>query len=170
MKNVSSHILPCGTDKIRKLVIIGVGSELMQDDAAGIEVTKNLTKIYGEGNRAVKIITGYTTPENFTGEIIDFSPDHIIIIDTADLKQKSGTISSIPVEAINDHTLGTHKLSLIMMIKYLKEVIHCEFNIFIIQYKSIEFDCKMTREVKKGVKQMTALLSDMIDAIAQIMR
>ncbi len=149
--------------KVKNLVILGVGSELMQDDAAGIVITQNLIKKYGEDNTNFKIYSTYTNPENYTKIISDYNPDHIIIIDAANLNKQPGSITYIPLEAINDLTLGTHKISLIMMIKYLKEVISCEFTVIAIQYKSVEFDCKMTKEMKAGVKQIISLLTGIID-------
>ena len=148
--------------KAKKLVILGVGSELMQDDAAGIIVTQNLVKKFGESNTNFKIFTGYSTPENFSKNIIDFNPDHLVIIDAANLNKPPGSIINIPIEAITDFTLGTHKLSLIMMIKYLSKVINCDYSVIAIQYKSIKFNSQMTKEVKAGVRQLTGLLSDVI--------
>jgi hydrogenase maturation protease HycI len=150
---------------VKKLVILGIGSELMQDDAAGIIVTQNLIKKYGEGNINFKIYIGYTTPENYSKNITDFNPDHIIIVDSANLNKHPGSIINLPVQAINDFTLGTHKLSLVMMIKFINKVIKCKFAVIAIQYKSIEFNGKMTKEVKAGVKQATDLLSGIIDSV-----
>jgi hydrogenase 3 maturation protease len=148
---------------IRKIVILGIGSELVQDDAAGVSVAKALEKKFGEGNSKFKIIAGHTTPENFTSIIKEFHPEHLIIVDAADLKQQPGTIMDVPVEVLNDYTLGTHKLSLIMMIRYLKETIGCGFTVLAIQYKNIEFNGKMTKEVKAGVKKTTGLLSEILE-------
>jgi hydrogenase 3 maturation protease len=148
---------------VKKIVILGIGSELMQDDAAGVIVTQALLKKYGDSNSKFKIVCGYNAPENFSSIIADFHPDHIIIIDAADLKQLPGTIHNVPVKAINDYTLGTHKISLIIMIRYLKEVINCDFTVLAVQYKSIEFNAKMTKEVKSGVKKVISLLSEILD-------
>jgi hydrogenase 3 maturation protease len=149
--------------KVKNLAILGVGSELMQDDAAGIVITQNLIKKYGEDNPNFKIYSTYTNPENYTKIISDYNPDHIIIIDAANLNKQPGSSTYIPLESINDLTLGTHKISLIMMIKYLKEVISCEFTVIAIQYKSVEFACKMTKEMKEGVKQIIISLTGIID-------
>lgn len=163
MKTDLKKILSQRLKKTKKLVILGIGSELMQDDAAGIFVTQNLIEKFGEGNSKFRIYTGYTTPENFTKSITDFNPDHIIIVDAADLKIPPGNFSYIPVEAITDFSLGTHKLSLIMMIKFLKEAINPEFIVIAIQYKSVEFNAEMTKEVQTGVKKLTALLSEILE-------
>jgi hydrogenase 3 maturation protease len=148
---------------VRKVAVIGVGSELMQDDAAGVTVVKTLEKKFGESNSKFKIIAGHTTPENFTSIIKEFHPEHLIIVDAADLKQQPGSIIDLPVESVNDYTLGTHKLSLILMIRYLKETIGCGFTVLAIQYKSVEFNGKMTNEVKDGVKRTISLLTEILE-------
>ncbi len=149
--------------KAKSLVILGIGSELMQDDAAGVVVAQNLIKKYGEDNKNFRIYPTYTNPENFTKIIAGYNPDHIIIIDAADLNKQPGSISFIPYETIEDITIGTHKISLIMTIEYLKKAINCEVTVIAIQYKSIDFNCKMTREMRDGVKQTISLLSGIID-------
>ncbi len=163
MKTDLKKILFQHLKKTEKLAILGIGSELMQDDAAGILVTESLKEKFGEGNSNFKIYTGYTTPENFTKSIIDFDPELIILIDSAELKLHPGTISIVPVERITDFSLGTHKLSLAMMIKYLKKVINCEFIVLAIQYKNVEFNAKMTMDVQDSVKKLTALLSEFLE-------
>lgn len=148
--------------KAKRLAIIGVGSELMQDDKAGVEVTLELEKTFGNDNPKARFFPTYTTPENFTRTIADFNPDHVIIIDAADLKLQPGTFTILPVERITDFSLGTHKLSLVMMIKFLKETINPEFSVLAVQYKSIVFGEEITKEVKIGVKNITKFFSEII--------
>lgn len=149
--------------KSKKLVILGVGSELMQDDKAGPEITVFLEKKYGTNHPKVRIFTGYTTPENFTKDIAEFQPEHVIIVDAANLNLAHGELTDLPVERITDFSLGTHKLSLIMMIKFLAETVNPKFSVLAIQYKSVVFGEKMTKEMKAGVKNACAYLCDIID-------
>jgi len=149
--------------KSKKLVILGVGSELMQDDKAGPDITVFLEKKYGPNHPKVRIFTGYTTPENFTKDIADFQPEHVIIVDAANLNLAYGELTDLPVDRITDFSLGTHKLSLIMMIKFLAETVNPKFSVLAIQYKSVAFGEKMTKEMKTGVKKACAYLCDIID-------
>jgi len=151
--------------KAKKLVILGVGSELMQDDKAGPDVTVYLEKKYGTNHPKVRIFTGYTTPENFTKDIADFHPEHVIIVDAANLNLAHGELTDLPVDRITDFSLGTHKLSLVMMIKFLSTTVNPMFSVLAIQYKSILFGEKMTKEMKAGVKKATAFLCDIIDSL-----
>jgi hydrogenase 3 maturation protease len=147
----------------KRIAILGIGSELMQDDNAGIEVSLSLEKKFGTNHPLIRVFTAYTTPENFTKDIADFNPDHLVIVDAADLKLQAGEVAILPVERITDFSLGTHKLSLVMMITFLKETINPTFSVLVIQYKSIILGEKMTSEVKKGVKKTTAFLTKVIE-------
>ncbi len=149
--------------KSKRLVVLGVGSELMQDDKAGPDVTVCLEKKYGTDHPKVRIFTGYTTPENFTKDIADFQPEHVIIVDAANLNLAYGELTDLPIDRITDFSLGTHKLSLIMMIRYLAETVNPAFSVLAIQYKSVVFGEKMTKEMRAGVKKATAFLCDIID-------
>lgn len=149
--------------KVKKLAVLGVGSELMQDDKAGPDITVYLENKYGTDHPRVRIFTGYTTPENFTKDIAAFHPDHLIIVDAADLNLTPGELTDLPIDRITDFSLGTHKLSLVMMIKFLKETVNPGFSVLAIQYKSIRFGEKMTKEMKSGVKKASAFISDIID-------
>lgn len=148
--------------KAEKIVVLGVGSELMQDDNAGINVSLYLEKKYPDHPR-VKILTGFATPENFTKAIADCHPDHVLIVDAADIKLKPGEFASIPVDRITDFSLGTHKLSLVMMVNFLKQTVNPDFSVLAIQYKSLVFGEKITREMTAGVKKIQKYLSDIFD-------
>jgi hydrogenase 3 maturation protease len=149
----------------QRLVILGVGSELMQDDKAGPDITTALEKKYGHSHPRVRIFTGYTTPENFTRDIADFKPDHVILVDAADLNLPAGTLSDLPIDRITDFSLGTHKLSLVMMIKFLSDTIQPDFSVLAIQYKSILYGEAMTREMKAAVKKAICYFTEIIDAM-----
>lgn len=146
-----------------KLAIVGVGSDIMQDDRAGVDVSLSLEKKFGSNHPRVRMFTTYTTPENFTRTITDFHPDHIVIIDAAGLNIGPGEFINLPVERITDFSLGTHKLSLVMMIRFLQETFNPAFSVIAIQYKSIELGEKMTKEMRKGVREVTAFLAEIIE-------
>ena len=72
----------------KRIAVLGVGSELRGDDVAGMLVAGAVQK----KSKKIRVFLGATAPENLTGEIIKFKPTHLIIVDTADIKEKPGTI------------------------------------------------------------------------------
>ena len=75
--------LPCCLNSVlsqdKRIAVMGVGSELRNDDAAGMRLIEKLRKSINREN--VIFIVGGTAPENFTGVIKDFKPDELIIVD-----------------------------------------------------------------------------------------
>ena len=96
-----------------KLAILGIGSELRGDDGAGILVVEKLQKSLSKLKKrpAVKIFVGGTAPENLTGEIKRYKPSHIIIVDTADFKERPGTVIILaPGDVGSGVSFSTHKM------------------------------------------------------------
>ncbi len=144
----------------KKIAVLGIGSELRADDAAGLLVAEELKKIK---NLKLKIFLGSTAPENLTGEIIKYKPTHIIIIDSVDADQKPGFILLVNPEEVGGVSFSSHMLPVKMIVDYLLESLKCEIIIIGIQPKILTFGEIISKEVKKSVKQV----SDVIRQILQ---
>src|SRR5665647_2924663 len=120
----------------KRIVVLGIGSELRADDAAGLIVAEELKKIK---NLKLKVFLGSTAPENFTGEIIKFKPTHILIVDSVDTDQKPGFILLINPDEVGGVSFSTHMLPVKMMVDYLLASLECEIIIIGIQPKILLF-------------------------------
>jgi hydrogenase 3 maturation protease len=137
-----------------RLAVIGVGSVLKSDDAAGVLAAEKLQKKFGDKNEKIRVFIGSTAPENFTGEIKRYRPDRIIIIDAADLKKEPGSIMIINPDEINGVSFGTHTMPIKMLVDYLTGETGCLINIIGIQPECLTYLEKMTPKVKKAVKKI----------------
>jgi hydrogenase 3 maturation protease len=149
----------------QKLVILGAGSCLKADDAAGVEIAERFIKKYTEEcSPRLRVYSGSTAPENYSGAIKLFSPDHLIIIDAADFGEKPGEISTIDPEVIDGVSFSTHMLPLKIFIRYLSKEIGCKVTVLGVQPKDISFGSPMSPPVKKSVnlllKSLEAVLSE----------
>jgi len=124
---------------------------------------QELKKALG-GNKNLKFILGGSAPENFTGEIIKFSPSHIIIIDSADLGKNAGAIELIKEEDIGGVSFSTHRLPTKILIDYLKNSINCEFIFIGIQPKTLKFGDLVSEEVKASVKFLSESIQEILSA------
>ena len=145
----------------RRVAILGVGSEFRGDDAAGILVARRVDKgsrVKGQGSskrKSLKIFLGGTAPENLTGEIIKFKPTHIIIIDTADIKEKPGTVILLNNEDLGEGvSFSTHKLPPRIMMDYLSRSLKCSIMVVGIQPKTITFCKGVSKEVLSAAKEV----------------
>ncbi|MEG1662287.1 MAG: hydrogenase maturation protease, partial [Clostridiales bacterium] len=101
------------------IAVLGVGSVLCGDDAAGMEVIARLEQYDLPGR--ILLCAGSTAPENFTGVIKKFAPTYLIVIDAAYMEKPPGTIAIIPAEAIDGMGFSTHMLPMSVMLNYLRQ-------------------------------------------------
>jgi len=143
-----------------RIAILGVGSEYRGDDVAGLLVIQQIKK--KKTKRVVKIFEGATAPENLTGEIIKFKPDHIVIIDSADFCKTPGTVKILDSDQIEGVSFSTHQLPLKMMVTYLEQSCGCEVTVIGIQPKKLDFDAPVSKQVEKAVKDFSKSISEIL--------
>jgi len=143
-----------------KIVIMGIGSELIGDDAAGVLVVQKLEKQIKSKN--VLVLNCCTSPENFTGIVKDFKPTDIIIVDSADFNEHPGFTRIIAHDEINGVSFSTHRLPTKIMIDYLIQSLSCRIIVIGIQPKHLVYGEKPSSEVLDAV---SALAKDIKESI-----
>lgn len=101
-----------------KIVFVGLGNPIRQDDGAGLALLEELRKrkiVKGAG-----FIAAGTTPENFLEKIVAHSPQIVLFIDTVRMNVKPGSIMEIPVDEIATRGFSTHSYSIKLIEKYLR--------------------------------------------------
>lgn len=143
-----------------RLVVLGAGSVLRADDAAGVLVAEGLIEeLGGESFPRLKIINGSTAPENFTGVIKKFQPDQVIIVDAADFHGMPGDIAVIDPQVIGGVSFSTHMLPLKIMMEYLRQEVGCNIFVLGIQPADFSFGGEISLEVKKAVQEIVDLIA-----------
>lgn len=133
-----------------RTVLLGVGSELRSDDAAGIRVAERVEALGLPGLRA---LAGGPSPENLTGQIRELSPSRLIIVDAADMGLPPGTIRLLNPDEIEGMSFSTHTLPLSVVADYLRKETGCSLLIMGIQPRSLEFDGAMSPEIAAAVEE-----------------
>ena len=143
----------------KKIAILAIGSNLRGDDVAGTLVADFIIK--KNRSRKLKVFKGETAPENLTGEIRKFGPSHIIMVDTADMKECPGTILLIkPEEISKDITFSTHKMPAEVLIEYFIKTMGCAITFIGIQPLTVKFGAKPSKYVTSSAKKVaSAILS-----------
>jgi len=120
------------------ILILGIGNEMMGDDAFGPLVVKELKK----KNVSAKLWSG-STPENFITKIKE-PIEKLILLDTADLGEPPGTVKKINPSLVSKHYISTHKIPLNFLIRQLNP----KETIFIAaQPKSLDFGASPSKEI-----------------------
>ncbi len=134
--------------------VLGVGSVLKADDAAGMILAEKLKKSAPDG---MLVTAGSTAPENFTGVIKAFSPDTLFIADAAEMGLAPGDIRIIDTDDIAGISFSTHMLPLSLMLSYLKAEIGCEVVCIGIQPQSTAFGEPVCAAVAAAVENLYRL-------------
>ncbi len=142
------------------VVLIGVGSDLRGDDAAGLLVAGKLLSSRTPHPVPRTVLLGGTAPENLTGEIKRLKPSHLIVVDSADLRAAPGTVQVVGYDQIGGHSFSTHSSPLKLMIDFLLADISFEPIVIGIQPKSLAFGAPISREVEEAVEEVASALSD----------
>ena len=144
--------------KASRIVVLGVGSELKGDDAAGMLLIKKLQMARLPAEK-ILLLAGSTAPENFTGLICSFNPELLVVVDAAHLGGKPGDISIIEESQLKDEGFSTHMLPFSVMLQYLRKHSIRETILLGIQPRSMEFGFEPCSEVTETVEELAVFLS-----------
>lgn len=127
-----------------KVLIIGVGNEMRGDDGIGAFLAGELEREFG--NRKDIMVVSTQVPENFIKPIMDFKPDKIIILDSADFGGRPGDFRVIREREIMEFLVSTHNMPLTVFLKAL-EGLKAEKILVGIQPRNLDFGTGLSREV-----------------------
>ncbi len=143
-----------GADRV---AIVGVGSGMRGDDAAGIEVVRGLR--HKLKSSKLLLVEGGVAPENFTSHIRRFKPSHVIFIDATDFGAELGEVILAEPEAITGQSISTHTLPLSMLAGYLREQTGAKIMLLGIQPAKAQIGAEMSKPIKDAVEKVSRALS-----------
>ena len=146
---------------VTRLAVLGAGSMLKADDAAGCVIVEKLKAAIQNEN--VLLCIGETAPENYSGKICAFMPSHLLLIDAADMGATPGEIAEINPDDVGGPTFCSHMLPLRIMVRYIVAHTGAEAVLLGLQYESIAFDGEMTKAMASTVEMLTKALTAFID-------
>lgn len=136
--------------------VVGIGSELNGDDAAGIHVARELSKAAGFPAHFLAI-EGGSIPENASGQLRRFKPDLVILVDAADLGVQPGIIGWLEKDQIDGMSASSHTLPLSVLGGYLESELNCRVEYLGIQPKQLEFAAELSPEVADAVQEIVSV-------------
>ena len=148
-----------------RIAVLGIGSELRGDDAAGILLVSELGLMVRRqpfSHLRFEGFEGGSAPENATGFIKSFKPSHIIVVDAADISLASGEYREIDPEDICDIPFSTHTLPMKIITEYLKQATGAIISIIGIQPGNLDFGKPPTEALKMGVGRMSQQLYEIM--------
>jgi hydrogenase 3 maturation protease len=135
-----------------KILILGVGNPLKQDDGAGPYF---IQKFKEQGRDQIELLDAGLAPENYTGKIKQIKPDTLIIVDAVDLGSAPGTVRVLSADDIAVQGFSTHNVSLKTFVGFLKEDLpELEVAVVGIQPKKTDLGEGLSPEVRKAVDEL----------------
>ncbi|MDD5505820.1 MAG: hydrogenase 3 maturation endopeptidase HyCI [Candidatus Omnitrophica bacterium] len=126
-----------------KVVIVGIGNTLRQDDGIGAILANRL-----KGKVPYTVFDSGASPENYLGKITAEKADVVLFIDAVDFGGEPGELRLIEGDELSSANMYfTHNASLALNINYLKSSLGADIIILIIQPKSIAFGNMMSKEL-----------------------
>jgi hydrogenase maturation protease HycI len=153
-----------------RIAVLGVGSDLRGDDAAGVLVARRLMPSCAGAGSKCAVFEGGTAPENLTGEILRFvrgrgdgERGHVVFVDTADMGLKPGSICLLERGDLAGVSFSTHQLPLSIIMDYLQASLPVDITIIAIQPKTVSFGGSRSAA---GSAAVGHVVSALLDAIA----
>jgi hydrogenase maturation protease len=134
----------------RKILFVGIGNLLRQDDGAGVYISTRIRE-----TDLIKVITPEVSIENYIGKINSIDHDILVLIDCVDMNRPAGSFDLIPVVQVRDLTFNTHNISL----KKLSEFFRKEVLILAIQPESIAFGENLSYIVHAACNKIIELIN-----------
>lgn len=148
-----------------KIVIVGIGNVLKGDDGFGPLLIEKIKE-----NVGAMCVDAGNTPENYVGKIAKLKPDTVLIIDAVHLDLKPGEYKILRKDDITKSGFTTHNLSPNMFIEYLEKETNADIYILGIQPKSISFNEEISDNVRKTLKELSALIIKSINGKQEYVR
>jgi len=152
------NILKNAINPNRKIAILGIGSELCGDDAAGMMLIHQLQKRICSDS--VLLMPASTAPENFTGMIKEFEPDLLIVVDAVFAKRSVGEIFLVDLDEIQSIECSTHMMPLGFLLTYLQQETRSDYMMIGIQPKETEFATDPCSEIVDSVDRLANVIEN----------
>ncbi|MFH1198938.1 MAG: hydrogenase 3 maturation endopeptidase HyCI, partial [Candidatus Omnitrophota bacterium] len=133
-----------------KVIILGMGNPLRNDDAAGSLLAQRI-----KDKVPFTVWDAGSSPENYLGRIIKENPDNLVIFDSADFGACAGEYRVFDAEEVKTtNFFTTHNSSLALVINYLQSQIKTDIIILAIQPKAVIFGDKISPEMESALNKL----------------
>jgi hydrogenase 3 maturation protease len=130
-------------------VLLGVGSRLKADDAAGPMVAEKLAERDLE-----RAFDCGTVPENYLAKAEKLQPDNILFVDAADFGGEPGDVRFFGGDRFGDQAVSTHSAGLSPLVEYLENASDARCWVLSIQPARTDYGGDVSPEVARAVESI----------------
>ena len=99
-----------------RIAIVGIGDELSPVDRLGMIAAQEIERLHIPG---IKVFFAGTMPESMTGPLRAFNPGHVLLLASADMGARPGTIEVIKPGKIHASLVSSHALPLSVVMEFI---------------------------------------------------
>jgi len=156
----------CADVKSPRAAVVGIGSSIHGDDAAGVMIVRAL-KQNAVGGERLLVINASIALENVFGVLQRFDPDLVLIIDAAQMGLEPGNVRCIDPQNATGFSFSTHTLPLQILCDYVATVIGSQVAILGIQPADVSFGGARSPLVKFSLAAMLPVLVEILSPVLQ---
>lgn len=157
-KKKKHNLLDSKPSAVLRMAVVGAGSELNGDDAAGLWVVRELGRTLKDLPH-VLCVEGGVAPENALGPLRKFQPECVLLVDAADFGFDPGGIRLIENAEVGGFSFSSHTFPLGMICNYMSQELNCPVWLLGIQPASLEFGEPLTPALQHSVAEIVLGLS-----------
>lgn len=101
----------------RLLAVVGIGDELSPADQLGMIAAREIDR---QDIPGVRVFLAGTVPENITGPLRRYRPDHVLLLDAAEMGERPGAIARVEPGQVSAGLFSTHALPLPVVMEYIE--------------------------------------------------
>lgn len=114
----------------KRVAVVGIGDELNVHDRLGMMAAREIDGLHLPG---LRVFLAGAVPESVTGPIRRYRPDHILLLDAADMGARPGAVAIVQPNEIQARLLSTHALPLSVVMEFLEKETRAQVNLIGIQ-------------------------------------
>jgi len=139
-----------------QVVIACIGNEMRGDDGVGPFIAGLITS-----SERVKVVNCGETPENFLGVIVGYSPEKVVIVDSAQFRGEPGEIRMIDKDSIEGGGFSSHDAILTLFANYIEQQTGAKTYFLAIQPKRSEVGEGLCPEIEKAARDIADTINCM---------
>ena len=139
-----------------RTTVWGIGSPLLEDDGAGLEVVRLLSemKLEGFSLRSCELVPG-----NYLATLEREKPQKFFLIDASDMGLPPGSVRRFPLSRIDSPTFTSHDLPLDQLLERALPS-GCCAGVIAIQPESTDFYVGLSETVQKAASEVARLIAE----------
>lgn len=140
----------------KRLVIVGVGNPIREDDNVGLTILQGLQ---GKLSCEVLLLECEMVPEGYLLDIEEFKPSHVLLVDSAVLGRQPGDADLVKVNEVAAFSaVSSHMLPLRLFCEYVEKSTGAKIRLLLVEPKSMGFGEQLTPELQMASSLLTELL------------